>query len=68
MNFVYRRCCRVHKLLVGTRIGRCGLCGQVPTTEASFEDYLAQPLLSLDKVSKEVLSRSSTLRSAASTR
>jgi hypothetical protein len=40
--FYYKRCCRVHRLVIGQSVGNCGLCGQRPREAATAEEYLAQ--------------------------
>lgn len=47
MAFHYKRCCRVHKLIYGLPYGRCKLCKQRPTEQATLDEYLAQPPLTL---------------------
>jgi len=50
----YARCCRVHKLVMGYRVGRCGLCGDWPEFPASEAEYLAQPPLKLNAAFRPV--------------
>lgn len=42
LAFAYRKCCRVHKILISTRLGPCGICGEVPGEVATLEEYEAQ--------------------------